>query len=69
MLELKTYILPFESRPTLEDITECLEVAKKNNAVVELRWNVKWSGKYSVLVYPDTDAVELYERLPKSYGI
>ena len=59
--------------PSMEDIKDAIEVAKKENCIVGLHWNgpgFRWYGDaYSRYVTADSVAEEIYETLPKIYGI
>lgn len=59
--------------PTLEDIKDAIEAAKKENCTICLHWRgpgYKWHGDtYSRDVTAESVAEEVYGTLPKIYGI
>lgn len=55
--------------PKLEDIQDCIDKAKEYGCYIKLEWFVKYSGTYHVMVKYDDDAKEIYEQLPKVYGV
>lgn len=71
MKKLESYILEEKNMtPTLEDVTECVRIAKENDCIVELIWVMKWSGTYKRLIYSDDDPQDVYDhRLPHVYGL
>lgn len=71
MKKLLTYVLEkFDSTPKIEDIEECIKIAKTENCVVLLEWDRKWSGHYQRYIYADDDAQDVYDnRIPKIYGL
>ena len=71
MKKLETYVLEDgELTPSLENIQECVHIAKEHDCFVELIWIMKWSGKYSRIIGPDDDPQDFYDkRIPKVYGM
>lgn len=71
MQQVKTYMLEEISQtPTLEDIKECIEIAKRDNCVVNLIWHMKWSGKYSQYIRAEDDPQKYFdENIPRIYGV
>lgn len=67
--EVKEFMCDFDYTPTDEDIQKCLEIAKRDNCVVKLCWNKKWSGHYSRCIRPEHTFEEIKESLPKIYGM
>ena len=69
--KLETYIVtPIGKPASLEDIKQCVEIAKSNNCIVSLTWTVKWSGTYTRHITKDDDPQKFYEeKLPKFYGL
>ena len=59
-----------ETRPTVEHIQQCIDIAKENDCIVSLEWTIKWSGHYSRYIYADDEALDVFNnRLPKVYGM
>ena len=71
MKRVETYLLEkHETRPTVEHIQKCIEIAKEQNCIVSLEWTLPWSGHYSRYVYAEDDALDVFNnRLPKVYGM
>ena len=71
MKRVETFILDkVDTTPKLKDIEECVRIAKENDCVVNLKWFMKYSGKYERYIEADDDPNEFYERnLPKIYGV
>lgn len=71
MQQVKTCMLDnIDQTPTLEDIKECVEIAKRDNCVVELRWQTKWSGAYARYIWADDDPQEYFNnKIPHVYGL
>lgn len=71
MLEVKTYMLDeMDQTPTLEDIKECVEIAKRDNCVVNLLWYKQYSGKYSRYIWANNDPQEYFNKhIPRIYGV
>ena len=59
--------------PSIEDIEDAIEAAKKENCTVCLHWKgpgYEWYGDtYSRDITADSDLNEVYNSLPKSYGL
>ena len=70
MKELKHCILDYNTTPTLDDIKQCIFLAKSTDTVVKLEWDVKWSGHYSRLIRADDDPQDIYDNhIPHIYGM
>ena len=69
--EVKVYMIDeLSTTPTLEDIKECVSIAKEKDCIVQLEWNMKWSGHYSRYIRASDDPQEFYDnKLPKVYGL
>ena len=69
--EVKTYLIDgLNETPSLDDVKQCVEIAKENNCVVKLEWIMKWSGHYSRYIWADDDPQEFYDnKLPQLYGM
>ncbi len=55
--------------PKPEDIQDCINLAKEDGSIIRLEWFVKYSGTYHVMIQYDDNAKEIFDRLPKVYGI
>ena len=59
--------------PSIEDIKDAIEAAKKENCTVCLHWkgpsHAYYGDTYSKDVTADSDAEEVYNSLPKIYGL
>ena len=65
--EIKPYFC--DRTPKDADILDAIEIATKNNCIVELNWAVAYSGRYKVSV-SQSDTVESVKKfIPKYYGI
>ena len=62
-----------DDTPSIEDIKAAIEAAKNENCTVCLHWKgpgYKWYGDtYSRDVTADSDAEEIFNSLPKVYGV
>jgi hypothetical protein len=67
--ELKSYICEFDTVPTDDDLMQAIEIAKKDNCVVEIHWTLKWSGHYARYFYADDTLETARDKLPKIYGM
>ena len=65
---IKTFYI--EGTPNYEEIVEARNVAEHECCVVELRWMPHiMTGWYHEYIFKDSDPLEIYEKLPKVYGI
>lgn len=67
IIEIKDYFSLGE--PTDEDIIEAIELAKKNNCIINLIWFIEYSGRYNQYIRKEDTLKIVKERLPKIYGI
>lgn len=62
-----------DDTPSMEDIKAAIEAAKKENCTVCLHWKgpgYKWHWDvYTRDITADSDAEEVYNSLPKIYGL
>ena len=62
-----------EGVPTLQDVIDAIDAAKKNNCNIFLNWKgpgYPWyRDTYKCEIHPDSNATEIYESLPKCYGV
>lgn len=70
MIPILTYGLKDNKTPTLENIRTCCEIAKRDNCIIHLWWYVQYSGWYDVLLFPESNPEEVFEKeVPQVYGI
>ena len=59
--------------PTKDDIVATINAAKEHNCAIMLNWKgpgYPWYGDtYKRLVTPDSNPDDVYESLPKTYGV
>jgi hypothetical protein len=59
--------------PCKQDIVDAIEAAKKHQCSIILNWKgpgYQWHGDtYSCTVSPDDDQDNIFDSLPKSYGV
>ena len=67
MKEIKTFMA--DDRPLIGEVDRCAQIASTENCIVELKWFVKWNGWHNVFVKPGDNPQDIYDRLPKVYGI
>ncbi len=67
MLKKKeTYIC--NTIPHDEDIEKGMEIAKENDVVVEIRWQVSYWW-YNVFIRSDSEFDDIKNKIPRIYGI
>ena len=65
---IKTFYI--EGAPSYEEIVEARSIAESECCVVELHWLPHiFAGWYHEYVFSDSDPQEIYDKLPKVYGI
>lgn len=64
--ELKIYLC---DRPHEDEIRQAMEISKRDNCIIELRWFVEYSGWYKALVEPGSTIQDVEKQIPKMYGI
>ena len=68
--EVKEFFVdPVGDKPSLDDCYEAVDIALKYNCFVRMIWYIKHSGKYSTMVDTTSNAKEVYDSLPKVYGV
>ena len=69
--EVKAYMIDeLDKTPTLQNIEECIAIAKENDCIVELNWTMKWSGHYTRYIRANDDPQDFYNnKLPRVYGL
>jgi hypothetical protein len=65
---IKTFYV--EGAPSYEEIVEARDTAQREYCVVELRWLPDiFAGWYHEYVFNDSDPQEIYDNLPRVYGL
>lgn len=68
--EVKEYfITPVGNVPSLDDCYKAINLANKNDCFVKMKWHVTHSGTYSKMVDSSDDGKDVYDGLPKVYGV
>ena len=68
MFEVKKFSLIPDSIPSFENIDICCKKATEEKCIVELTWYY-CNAWYNVTIYPDEGSWDVYNRLPKVYGM
>ena len=67
------YWVANDATPTIDDVKEAIEAAKRENCTVCLHWKgpgYRWHGDtYSRDITADSNAEEVYSTFPKIYGL
>lgn len=66
--EVRTYRTD-DGHPNDSEIQQCLDIIGDNDFVIELKWIMKWSGEYNVIITKDDTVESVKKRLPKIYGL
>ena len=72
LISVKTYAI--DGLPKIEDIEEAYKIVSENNCIVELMWDVEYSGRYTRYIHPETitnlSAQEYFDNIvPHVYGV
>ena len=67
MREIKNYECKFQ--PTEEEIKVGMNIANKNDCIVNLKWFFPYSGWYSIRIEKDTTFEECAKQIPKCYPV
>ena len=67
--EVKTIMVLDQKAPSFSDIEEAKSIAMKNHCLVRIEWCIPFSGNYSRMVSEYSDLEEIYNSLPKVYGV
>lgn len=65
--EVKNY--KCDSTPNEQDIQQAINISKSNGCLINLYWIKPYSGKYSVMIHPDSTVESIKAQLPKFYPI
>lgn len=63
------YVHPVGETPSLDDCYDAVDIAIKNNCYVRMEWNVRHSGWYHKTIDTSSNPKDIYESLPKIYGM
>ena len=58
-----------DNTPTDSELIESLKIVESENCVVKLKWFVKWSGWYRLLIRSGMTLEDCKSKLPKVYGM
>ncbi len=68
LIPIKTFYI--KGTPSYDEIVEARGIAQQEDCVVELRWQPHilygWCHEY---IFSDSAPAEIYEKLPKVYGL
>ena len=67
MKEIKHYFC--DSIPQDEDLLKCIEIAKKEECLIDLMWFVEYNGKHNIIINQNSTLNDLKNELPKYYGL
>ena len=63
------FVTPIGKTPSLDDCIDAINLAIKYDCFIKIRWCVQYSGKYEKIVSANNNGQEIYNSLPKVYGI
>lgn len=58
-----------DGTPSDEEIRKVLEIVKKEDCIVKLRWFFPYSGRYELYITKDMSFEECMDALPKCYPV
>lgn len=67
--KVEIYQGEFDKIPNEEDLLNCIEIAKKDNCIVQLKWTMKWSGHYFIQIEKESDLTDLKNKINQSYPV
>lgn len=68
--EVKEYfVTPVGETPSLEDCYKAVNLATKKDCFVRMMWHFPHSGTYSKMIDSSDDGKDIYDNLPKVYGV
>ena len=68
--EVKEYfITPIGNVPSLDDCYKAVNLATKYDCFIRMMWLFPHSGTYSKMVVSSDDGKDVYNSLPKVYGV
>lgn len=63
------YVHPVGKTPSLDDCYDAIDIAMKNSCYVRMEWSVSHSGWYHRIIDASSNPKDIYESLPKVYGV
>lgn len=63
------FVAPIGHRPSLDDCIDAINLAIKYDCLIKMRWFIQYSGRYEKIVSANDNAQEIYDSLPKVYGV
>lgn len=63
------FVTPIGNKPSLDDCIDAINLAIKYDCFIKMRWYVPYSGKYEKIVNANDNEQEIYDSLPKVYGV
>ena len=63
------FITPIGHIPSLDDCIDAINLAIKYDCLIKMRWYVPYSGKYEKIIKANDNEQEIYDSLPKVYGV
>jgi hypothetical protein len=67
--EVKTMMVLNHQRPSIKDIKEAKTIAAENHCLIKIEWSIPYSGNYHKLISEYDDPEEIFDSLPKVYGV
>ena len=66
---MKTIMVLDHKAPSLNDIEEAKNIAMENHCLVKIEWDIPFSGNYNGIISEYDDPEEIFDSLPKVYGV
>ena len=63
------YVYPVGETPSLDDCYDAVDIATENSCCVRMEWYVRYSGWYHKIIDTSSNPKDVYESLPKIYGV
>jgi hypothetical protein len=60
---------PIGQAPSMEDCQEAVNIAVEHDCFVKMKWFFRHSGWYNRMIDPSMNATDIYDSLPKVYGV
>lgn len=60
---------PLGQIPSMEDCKEAVNIAVEHDCFVNMKWFFRHSGWYGTVIDPGMNATDVYNSLPKVYGV
>lgn len=67
--EVKTIMVLDHKAPSFNDIEEAKAIAIENHCLIKIEWSIPYSGNYHKLISEYDDPEEIFDSLPKVYGL